>query len=84
MKALTFVGFFLFVFFLRKDLEKHHVQAFLAAFPKWQDNFVFCFVTYSVLTNHHAMITESFSYQRKAISVLPTSRKNKKGICSKK
>lgn len=45
MKALTLV-----FFFLRKDLEKHHVEAFLAAFPKWQDNFVFCFVTYSALT----------------------------------
>lgn len=54
-----------FFFFLRKDLEKHHVQAFLAAFPKWQGNFVFCFVTYSALTNHHAMITERFSYQTK-------------------
>lgn len=45
MKALTLV-----FFFLRKDLEKHHVEAFLSAFPKWQDNFVFCFVTYSALT----------------------------------
>ena len=49
MKALTCVCF-LFFFFLRKDLEKHHVEAFLAAFPKRQDNFVFCFVTDSALT----------------------------------
>lgn len=33
------------------------------AFPEWQDNFVFCFVTKSALTKHSAMTIESFNYQ---------------------
>lgn len=33
------------------------------AFPDWQDNFVFCFVTKSALTKPSAMTIESFNYQ---------------------
>lgn len=33
------------------------------AFPEWQDNFVFCFVTKSALTKHSAMTIEYFNYQ---------------------
>lgn len=35
------------------------------AFPKWQDNFVFCFGAYSALTKHPTMMMECFNYQAK-------------------
>lgn len=62
---LTNVCVYYFYYLKTKRQEKITWKHFFVVFPKWQDNFVLCFATYSALINHSTVVIERFNYQAK-------------------